>query len=82
LTEVEFAGHRGKLRAHLLEAGTFAVLDSRRLLSPGFDQAQRARIRMPQNTRNVFVIPGTAGPRAKLSLRTRWRTEALPKETP
>lgn len=82
LTEVEFPGHRGRLKAHLLEAGTFAVLDSGRLLSPGFDQAQRARIRMPLNTRNVFVIPSNSGPRAKLSMRTRWRTEAAPKETP
>jgi hypothetical protein len=70
------------LRAHLLEAGTFAVLDNWRLLSPGPNQQVRGRIRVPADTRNVFAIPGNSGARSRLALRTLWRTEALPKETP
>ncbi|MEO8662685.1 MAG: hypothetical protein ABI693_29765, partial [Bryobacteraceae bacterium] len=79
LTEIEFPGKRGAVKAHLMEAGTFGVLENWRL-APNQSLATRARSHLP-GARNVFVVIGGSGARGRLNIRTVWRTEAVAKET-
>lgn len=79
VNEVEFAGRRGRVKGHLMEAGVFPVLDSWSPAPVGSTRTMLGRMRVPADPRNLVAVTGS-GLRSRLTVRMVWHTEAVVKE--